>query len=80
MAKPKAKPKAKLKPKKKAAPKKKVTLEFIFEETKKIHKKLDDLEREILAMRGVARSQTPQPEKENEDTELETKFGFLTSL
>lgn len=70
------KPKAK----KRSAPKKKVTLEVVLEEMKKIHKKLDDLEREILAMRGVARSETPKPEEESEDTEMEIKFGFLTSL
>jgi hypothetical protein len=74
-----AKPKAKPKPKKKSAPKKKVTLEVIFEDMEKIHKKLDDLEREILAIRGVGRSQTPQPAEEN-DAEIEIKFGFLTSL
>ena len=67
-------------PKKKATPKKKVTLGVVLEEIKNIHKRLDDLEREILAIRGVTRSQTPQPKKENEDTELEIKFGFLTSL
>ena len=70
------KPKAK----KRSAPKKKVTLEVVLEEMKKIHKKLDDLEREILAMRGVARSETPKPEEESEDTEMEIRFGFLTSL
>jgi hypothetical protein len=79
MVKPKAKLKAKPKAKKKSAPKKKVTLEVIFEDMKKIHKKLDDLEREILAMRGIERSQRSQPE-ENEDTEMEIKFGFLTSI
>ena len=70
------KPKAK----KRSAPKKKVTLEVVLEEMKKIHKKLNDLEREILAMRGVARSETPKPEEESEDTEMEIRFGFLTSL
>jgi hypothetical protein len=72
-------PKIKPKPKQKSAPKKKVTLEVIFEDMKKIHKKLDDLEREILAIRGLTRSQTPQPENED-DNEIEVKFGFLTSL
>ncbi len=79
MAKSKAKAKAKAKPKKKSAPKKTVTLEVIFEEMKKIHKKLDDLEREILSMRGVAGSQTSHPENEN-DNEIDVKFGFLTSI
>ena len=74
-----AKPKAKPKPKKKSAPKKKVTLEVIFEDMKKIHMKLDDLERKILAMQGIARSQTPQPEEED-DEDVVVKFGFLTSL
>jgi hypothetical protein len=79
MAKPKAKAKAKPRPKKKSAPKKKVTLEVIFEDMKKIHKKLDDLEKEILAMRGVAMSQPHQPEEEDDD-DVVVKFGFLTSL
>ncbi len=79
MAKPKAKAKSQPKPKQKSVPKKKVTLEVIFEDMKRIHKKLDDLEREILAMRGVAMSHTPQPEEEDDD-EVEVKFGFLTSL
>lgn len=79
MPKPKARAKAKPRPKKKLAPKKKVTLEVIFEDMKKIHKKLDGLERDILAMRGVTTSHTPQPEEEN-DTEMEVKFGFLTSI
>jgi hypothetical protein len=75
MAKPKAKPKAK----KQSAPKKKVTLEVIFEDIKRIHKQLDKLEREILAIQGVVRSQTPQPRGED-DTDIEIKFGFLTSI
>ena len=74
----KSKVKSKTKPKKKSAPKKKVTLEVIFEDMKKINMKLDDLRREILAMRGVVRSHTPQPEEDND--EIEIKFGFLTSL
>jgi len=75
VAKPKAKPKAR----KKSAPKKKVTLEVIFEDMKKIHKKLDNLEREILAIQGVIGSQTP-PSKEEDETDIEVKFGFLTSI
>ena len=74
-----AKPKAKVRPKEKSAPKEKITLEVIFEDMKKIHEKLDDLEREILAMRGVASPHTPQPEEED-DEEVVVKFGFLTSL
>ena len=74
-----AKPKAKLKAKKKSAPKKKVTLEVIFEDMKKIHKKLDSMEREILAIQGVIGSQTTPP-KEEDETDLEVKFGFLTSI
>ena len=80
MAKPKAKSKAKPKPKQKSAPKKKVTVELIFEDMQKIHTKLDDLKREILAMRGVAWSQTPRPEEEHEETDFAAKLGFLTSL
>lgn len=76
MAKLKAKAMAKSKPMKKSAPKNKVTLEVIFEDIKKIHQKLDDLEREILAMRGVTMSHTPQLT----DDEIEVRFGFLTSL
>jgi tetrahydromethanopterin S-methyltransferase subunit G len=76
MAKPKAKAMAKPKPMKKSAPKKKVTLEVIFEDMKKIHKKLDDLEREILAMRGDTMSHTPQ----SDEDDIEIRFGFLTSL
>jgi hypothetical protein len=75
MAKRKVKPKAK----KKSAPKKKVTLEVISEDLKKIHKKLENLEREILAIQGIIGSQTPSPKKEDE-TDLEVKFGFLTSI
>ena len=74
-----AKPKGKLRAKKKSAPKKKVTLEVIFDDMKKIHKKLDNLEREILAVQGVIGSQTPPPKKEDE-TDIEVKFGFLTSV
>jgi hypothetical protein len=74
-----AKPKGKLRAKKKSTPKKKVTLEAIFEDMKKIHKKLDNLEREILAIRGVIGSQTP-PSKKEDETDLEVKFGFLTSI
>ncbi len=79
MAKLKAKAKTKPKPKQQSAPKEKVTLEVIFEDMKKIHRKLDDLERKILAMQGIARSQTPQFEEED-DEDVVVKFGFLASL
>jgi hypothetical protein len=75
MARAKAKPKAKKKP----APKKKVTLEVIHEDMKKIHRKLDNLERELLAKPGVTKSQTPWPEDEDE-TDVQVRFGFLTSI
>ncbi len=75
-----AKPKGKHRAKKKTAPKKKVTLEVIFEDMKKIHKKLDNMEREILAIQGVMGSQTPPPPKKEDETDIEVKFGFLTSI
>ena len=74
-----AKPKGKLRAKKKSTPKKKVTLEVIFEDMKKIHKKLDNMEREILAIQRVIEPQAP-PSKEEDETDLEVKFGFLTSI
>jgi hypothetical protein len=75
MARAKAKPKAK----KKSAPKKKVTLEVILEDMKKIHKKLDNLEKELLAMQGLTRSQTPRSDEEDE-ADIQVRFGFLTSI
>jgi len=54
----KAKPKVKPKPKKKTAPTKKkkvtkVTPEDVLEEVKKIYERLDKIESDILALRGV---------------------------
>ena len=74
-----ARAKAKPKPKKKSAPKKKVTLEVIHEDMKKIHQKLDNLERELLAVRGATRSQTPRS-KEEDEADIQVRFGFLTSI
>lgn len=79
MAKPKAKPKVKPKSKKKAAPKNRATLENVLGEINKIHQRLDKVESDVRALRGVASPQTPQPEEEN-DTEIEVKFWSLTSL
>lgn len=59
-----AKPKAKPKPKKKGAPKKKVALEDVIEEIKKINHRLDKMECDILALRGVVRPETVPNKKE----------------
>ncbi len=56
-------PEMKTKPKKKAAPKKKVALEDVLEEIKKIHQRLDKLEDDVLALRGIVRPQTTQTEE-----------------
>jgi transposase len=68
-------PEKKPKPKKKATPKKKVTLDIVLEEIKKIYKRLDEMEGDILALRGIARPKTSQPEEE-----IETRCDFLTSI
>jgi hypothetical protein len=73
-----AKAKIKPRPKKKSAPKKKATLEDVLGEIKRIHQRLDKIESDIRAPRGVTRSQAPL--EEATDTDIETKFGFLTSL